>query len=110
MFSAAGSMPTTLGAHAAERLGDEAAAAADVEDAEALQRLGVLRVAAEAARRSASLIQASRIGLSRWSGAIGPVGVPPFRGERREAGDFGLVDGGGFGLVGRSQGLAMASG
>ena len=48
MFSADGSMPTTRRAHTGQRLGDEAGAAADIENAKAGEGVGGLGVAAEA--------------------------------------------------------------
>ena len=78
------------GAHARERLGDEAGTAADVERREARERL-------EAGRRSPE-VRACRIADEAHArraepvqGAHGAVGVPPLRRERIEAADLRRV-------------------
>ena len=89
--SAVGSMPVTRRPEPGERLGDEAAAAADVEHRKALERLQLLRRALEVAhKRIADEAQPRRPLLMQRAELA--VGVPPLAGKPLEALDLARVE------------------
>jgi hypothetical protein len=83
--------PHHVGAQPGQRLGQDAAAAADVEDAQALERVEPPGVAVEASGDPvADVADAQRIELVQRRHLAAR--VPPFGGQRREALDLGRVD------------------
>ncbi len=79
MLASAGSAPTTLGAQARQRLAQDAGAAADIEDAQARERVEPLAVAIEAsARRLLDEAQPHRVELVQHGHLAAR--IPPIRG------------------------------
>ena len=79
------------GAHPRDRLGQQAAAAADVENAQAFQRLRAFRVEPEIlGRLVADIAQPHRVELVQRLELAGR--APPLSRHRREAVHFALVD------------------
>src|SRR3954447_3349807 len=84
MFVGAGSSPTTVAPRPRQRLGQEAAAAADIERGEPLERSRLARVAAESpAGFVADVLQAERV--QPVERPHRPVRIPPVAGEPVEA-------------------------
>ena len=80
------------GAKACQRLGENAAAAADIEDAQAFEAVEPLGVTAEMLGGAvADISEADRVELVQ--GRHRPMRVPPLAGQPREARDFVAIDG-----------------
>ena len=86
-------------AQARERLRKNAAAAADIEHAQVLEAVELLRIATKARRRLiADIGEPDRIELVQRR--HGPARIPPIRGKARETLNLGLIDAGYTGFSG----------
>ena len=93
MFFSEGSTPTIVGAQPCHGLGQKPAAAADIEEAQALEGLAVEGVAAKAgADLLLDIVQAHRV--EDMENPELALGIPPFGGHFREFFNFGGVEGG----------------